>query len=1012
MPSRARSLVARLPAGVGLALAGGLGAAAAFALAPAAVAIPAVLAGTVALLAALTVRDRRAAARRQADLLAEVRAGHDRLAAQADEIARHRDRLRANEARLLGTLRAARMVAWEWDTATGGVTLSGPARDWVGSRHDFDPDDPDPLAAFVHPDDRPRLAAARRTVLDGADGFEVEYRLVRADGRPVWVLSRGQRARDDQGRPTGRVTGVLVDVTARRESEARFRLLESAVVHARDAVVVLEADPDPGSGRRVRYANDAFFRMTGYAPAEVVGRSLHLLRCPDADPAALDRVRQALDAGRPVRTELRNRKKDGTGYWVDLSLVPVPDPGGKVAHWVMIQRDVTDRKRAEDALRASEGRYRLLFDRNPHPMWVVDARSRRFLAVNDAAVHAYGYSRDEFLRLASADLRPPDESSRLLSPATLEDEEFRPPSVRRHRKKDGAVIDVEVASFALTLDGRPAELVLGIDVTERRRAEVALRRSEALFRAVFEGASAGFSLTDATGRFVALNPAFAALVGRPEAEVLGRSPAAFTHPDDWAAQTPLMAEVLAGRRDRFDALKRYVRPDGAVVWAELSFAAIRGADGRYEYGLGVSVDVTERRKLEEQLRQAQKMEAVGQMAGGLAHDFNNLLTAVIGNLALAKLPPGDPSRPLLAAAEQAAVRAADLTRKLLGYARRNQLLPGPVDPHEAFAEVVGLLRRTLDPRIAIRVEVSPGCGPVLADPGLLNQALMNLCLNSRDAMPDGGTLTLSADRVDAVPAGPGGEAIPDTPGGPFVRMSVSDTGCGMTDAVKSRIFDPFFTTKGVGKGTGLGLPMVHGIVKQHRGWVGCTSAPGRGTRIDLYLPAADALAGGGREPPDESSDQGADAPRPPAAPGDTPPDGTPTLAAAAKAGLIADPTILVVDDEPMIRDLGRAILERAGYRVVTAEDGLDAVEVFARERGRIGLVVLDVMMPRMSGRDAFRELVRLDPGVKVLFSTGYSAEELSELDGAVGLLNKPYRPAELLAAVRDALAGSPTGVGR
>ncbi|MBX9584364.1 MAG: PAS domain S-box protein, partial [Gemmataceae bacterium] len=532
---------------------------------------------------------------------------------------------------------------------------------------------------------------------------------------------------------------------------------------------------------------------------------------------------------------------------------------------------------------------------------------------------------------------------------------------------------------------------------------VALRRSEALFRAVFEGASAGFSLTDATGRFVACNPAFADLVGRPAEQVLGRSPAAFTHPDDWAAQTPLMAEVRAGRRDRFDALKRYGRPDGAVVWAELSFAAIRAADGRYEYGLGVSVDVTERRKLEEQLRQAQKMEAIGQMAGGLAHDFNNLLTAVLGNLSLVKLPPGDPNRPLLAAAEQAGVRAADLTRKLLGYARRNQLLPGPVAPREAFAEVVGLLRRTLDPRIAIRVEVAADCGPVLADPGLLNQALMNLCLNARDAMPDGGTLTLSAGRADPTPAGPDGEAVPDAPGGPFVRLSVADTGCGMTDAVKSCIFDPFFTTKGVGKGTGLGLPMVHGIVKQHRGWVGCTSAPGRGTRIDLYLPAAD-------EP--EVPAPGPAAAHPPLpAPGDTPPDGTPTLAAAAKAGLIPDPTVLLVDDEPMIRDLGRAILERAGYRVLTAEDGLDGVEVFARERGRIGLVVLDVMMPRMSGRDAFRELVRLDPGVRVLFSTGYSAQELSELDGAVGLLNKPYRPAELLAAVRDALTDSPTGVG-
>ncbi|MBX9627984.1 MAG: response regulator, partial [Gemmataceae bacterium] len=492
-------------------------------------------------------------------------------------------------------------------------------------------------------------------------------------------------------------------------------------------------------------------------------------------------------------------------------------------------------------------------------------------------------------------------------------------------------------------------------------------------------------------------------------------PPDFTHPDDRAAQTPLMAEVRAGRRDRFDAQKRYVRPDGSVAWVELSFAAIRGADGRYESGLGVSVDVTERRKLEEQLRQSQKMEAVGQMAGGVAHDFNNLLTAVLGNLSLVQFPPGDPNRPLLAAAEGAAARAADLTRKLLGYARRNQLQPGPVDPREAFAEVVDLVRRTLDPRIRIRVEVAAGCGPVLADPGLLNQALMNLCLNARDAMPNGGALTLSAESLRADPPAADGAANPDNPARPVVRLSVSDTGCGMTDAVKARIFDPFFTTKGVGKGTGLGLPMVHGIVKQHRGWVACTSAPGQGTRIDLYLPAAEAVVRDELPTPDPTATPppaavptAAETPRLLAA-SDTPPEGTPTLAALARAGRTADPTILLVDDEGMIRDLGRAILERAGYRVVTAVDGLDAVEVFARERARVGLVVLDVMMPRMSGRDAFRELVRLDPGVRVLFSSGYSGDELPELEGAVGMLGKPYRPADLLAAVRDALAGTPAG---
>ena len=284
-------------------------------------------------------------------------------------------------------------------------------------------------------------------------------------------------------------------VVWRRASRARnragqMRLLESVVVHADDAVVILEADARPGLGRRVLYVNDAFCRMTGYAAAEVVGGSLHRLGGPESDAESLARLRAALDAGTALRLELRNHRQDGSAYWADISLVPVRGAAGAVGHWVMIQRDATARKRVEDEL----------------------------------------------------------------------------------------------------------------------------RRSEELFRVIFESTAAGVSLTDAGGVFVSSNPAFAAMVGRTVEQVLGVTPTELTHPDDWAAQVPLVAEVRAGTRDRFNVTKRYVHPDGKVVWAELSFAAIRAADGRYEYGLGVAIDVTEPKHLEEQLRQSQKMEAVGRLA--------------------------------------------------------------------------------------------------------------------------------------------------------------------------------------------------------------------------------------------------------------------------------------------------------------------------------------------------------------------------------------------------------------
>ena len=500
-----------------------------------------------------------------------------------------------------------------------------------------------------------------------------------------------------------------------RGAENRLRLLESAVIHAHDAVVVINAEAKPGCGRSILYANDAFYNMTGYDREEVVGRSLHFLRGPDSNPETLAQIRNALTDGQPLRVELQNYRKDGTPFWVDLSLVPVPDPAGGAAHWVMIQRDITDRKRTEDAL----------------------------------------------------------------------------------------------------------------------------LRNEELFRGIYENTSAGVSLTDTEGRFVSCNPAFAAMTGRTVQELLKLTPEEITHPDDWAVQVRLLAEIRAGLRDRFNHSARYVWPNSEALWVELSYVAVYSPTGEIEYGLGVSLNVNERKRLEEQLRQAQKMDAIGQMAGGVAHDFNNLLTAVLGNLALVDLPENDPNRAMLAAVEQAAVRAADLTGKLLGYARRNQLVFAPIDPADAFAEVVGILRRTLDPRVRLSVQVAPGCTSIHGDPTLVSQALMNLCLNARDAMPEGGTLLLVADAVEvsaADAARQGGDARP----GPFVRLTVSDTGVGMTEEVKARIFEPFFTTKGQGKGTGLGLPMVQGIVKQHRGWLTFVSAVGAGTRLDLYMPPADA----------------------------------------------------------------------------------------------------------------------------------------------------------------------------
>jgi PAS domain S-box-containing protein len=513
------------------------------------------------------------------------------------------------------------------------------------------------------------------------------------------------------------------------------------------------------------------------------------------------------------------------------------------------------------------------------------------------------------------------------------------------------------------------------DVTEHKHLEGALQESELRFRQVAETLRQVFYITTADHEeCLYVSPAFEKLWGR-SCESLYVEPRSWIdsiHEEDRAR---VFEQVGLGLRDGSDEIEyRIVRPDGAIRWVLDRAYERRDAQGNPYRIVGVAEDITDRRKLEVQLREAQKMEAVGQLAGGVAHDFNNLITVILGNaMLLERASLGTSQRASLEDVKQAAMRAGDLTRKLLGFSRRATLLLQAVDLRVIVRETVGLLQRTLDPRIQIVVEQPDALGEVLADPGEMSQVLLNLCLNARDAMKEGGTLTVSTRAINVSEAR-ACEHL-DSRSGDMVCLSVVDTGSGIAPEVRGRIFEPFFTTKEPGTGTGLGLAMVFGIVKQHQGWIEFTSEPGRGTRFDVYLPLYRGTSTRSAVP-DETP-----------APGEV------------------RQTILFADDEAGVRRIAAQVLGERGYRVLLAGDGQAAVDLFREHWRAIDLVVLDLRMPRMSGRDALRAIRKIDPGARVLVTSGHADDYQGVVDAekVAGCLRKPWTVDELDRALRSAL---------
>jgi len=642
-------------------------------------------------------------------------------------------------------------------------------------------------------------------------------------------------------------------------------------------------------------------------------------------------------------------------------------------------REAAERQKrhaAEQALRESEARYRMLFESNPNPMWVFNLETLAFLAVNQAAIAHYGYSREDFLHMTIADILSAENSHSLhqiRADLALEQNHL---GVWKHRKQDGSLIDVKMLARAFSFAGQQASLVLVNDITDRLLAEQKILEQAALL----DVATDAILVRDLDHHILFWNQGAEHLYGWSAAEALGRNitdllyPAEDALPDFGAIQTKLT------QLGQWQGELRQVTKSGKPIVVQSRWSFVRDANGNPKSILTVNTDITEKQQLEAQFLRAQRLESLGTLASGIAHDFNNLLTpilAVVQLLPLKLIELDEQSREMLKLVEDSAKRGADLVRQILAFARGAEGKRVALQVRHVLSEVAQVARQTFPKAIEIRLDITTiHLWMVVADATQLHQVLMNLCVNARDAMPHGGILKISAEnqQVDDAYAGINLEAHTGT----YLVITVADTGTGIPPELVERIFDPFFTTKEVGKGTGLGLSTALGIIKNHGGFIKVYSKVGQGTQFKIYLPTVE----------DTSTQQSEE-----------------IILRSGHGELV-----LIVDDESLIQQVTKTALEEHNYRTCLASDGIEAIALYAEHKHDISIVLMDMMMPSMDGITAIRTLQKLNPQVKVIATSGLvSNSQLAEASGigVKAFLAKPYTVSELLDTLYGALNSEP-----
>lgn len=771
-----------------------------------------------------------------------------------------------------------------------------------------------------------------------------------------------------------------VDVTERKEAEEALRRSERQYAELVNNVggIVWEADPETF---QMTFVSQQAERILGYPVVEWTRapefwqEHLH----PEDRSSVVGYCQNQTLHGLNHDLVYRMTAADGRTVWIHDFVTVLTEAGRPVA-LRGVKVDITERKVAQEAIQHERTQLRALIDILPDVIYVKDCESR-FLVANAALARRFGKAAPtEVLGLSDVDFFPREEAERyranelkvLAGVAQINDE-------CQVAFPNGETRTVLTTKIALRDDkGEVLGLVgVGHDITDRKAAETALRKNEELFRALIENASDVITVLNREGQVRFQSPSSEKVLGYTPEQMAGLSAFDLAHPDDAARLRKALEQSLAHPAMPIPAEFRWRHQNGE--WR--AFAAIgKSIPEMAPDGFVVinARDITETRRLEEQFRQAQKMEAIGQLAGGVAHDLNNILTVV--HMQIDLLKHGEPLSEMQTESvmdiEKASRRAADLTRQLLMFSRRQAAQKSNLDLNAVVTNITKMLQRILGEDVGMHISYAPQPLPVFADPGMLEQILMNLAVNSRDAMPGGGRLVIetSAEEFDEFAAKQRPQARP----GRFACLAVSDTGCGIPPELLTRIFEPFFTTKDVGKGTGLGLATVFGILQQHQGWINVYSEVGKGTTFRMYLPLQ-AL------PEDAEEDR--------------------HTAAALRGG---DETILLVEDEQSLRVLVRNVLTRLGYRVLEATTGVTALDVWRQNRDDIKLLLTDLVMPDgMTGKELAAQLLEADPKLKVIYTSGYSHEVAGgggfELQDGVNFLSKPFQAAKLAQTVRNRL---------